>query len=407
MAELPNQVHTSDSQFETIRGQEYGVLREELKINRQFVFERPLLLVGVSFAALASVGKEPSQESAVLQWLILFFLLLLFFNLWFTFNRLSSNSRVLGYLRVVHESTENVLRPGWERALSLQRTWLATNVEKLTGIERECGGLTMHDANRFYGGLFLFHLSMGGLALAFGLLPLAGPGLSYPARLLEAAAVGVYVVGIIVALRSWNPYRPKNSLEIQTRVWREVLRTNGDFYMTKDSTASPSPEAVRAAMDLAWRDHHHARDQTWKALQIEAVLGAGLVSIDAQYDRPSATLGAAILVILAAMFGLLISWHHRKLERRKIIHIYNCEEYLGLHRDDLLPRKRKGSGADDRSAEVVDSAVSFPEPFSWWWVFDIRRTNTALFIMRMHFAIIAFAIIVVVARYTAGDYAGG
>ncbi|MBW2737280.1 MAG: hypothetical protein JRE64_00235, partial [Deltaproteobacteria bacterium] len=44
----------------------------------------------------------------------------------------------------------------------------------------------------------------------------------------------------------------------------------------------PDKESVIAAMDQAWRDHHHARDQTWKALQIEAVLGAGLVTVDAQ-----------------------------------------------------------------------------------------------------------------------------
>lgn len=172
--------------------------------------------------------------------------------------------------------------------------------------------------------------------------------------------------------------------------------------MSSEPTASPSPEAVRAAMDLAWRDHHHARDQTWKALQMEAVLGAGLITVDAQHRQLTATLGLAVLVILAAMFGLLISWHHRKLERRKLIHVFNCEEYLGLHRDDLIPKKWQGADPDDRSAAVRDSAVSFPDRSSWWWVFDIRRTNTALFIMRMHLAIVAFAIIVVVARYSAG-----
>jgi hypothetical protein len=210
----------SDSQFEKIRFQEYEVLRDELKINRQFVFERPLLIVGVSFAGLASVSKE----STILEGLVLFFLLILFFNLWFTFNRLSSNSRVVGYLRVVHESAENVLRPGWENALSLQRTWVATHVEEHRSIEDKCSELKMHDANRFYGGLFLFHLLMGGVALVFGLLPLGGPGMPYSGPFLEIIAVGVYVIGIIVALRSWNPYRPKNSLEVQTLVWKEILR---------------------------------------------------------------------------------------------------------------------------------------------------------------------------------------
>lgn len=155
-------------------------------------------------------------------------------------------------------------------------------------------------------------------------------------------------------------------------------------------------------MDLAWRDHHHARDQTWKALQIEAVLGAGLVTVDAQHKDLNTTLAAAALVIVAALFGVLISWHHRKLERRKIIHVYNCEEFLGLHRDDLLPKKQEGERLADKPAHVRDAVVGFPEPFSWWRVFDIRRTNTALFIMRMHFAIIAFAAIVVIARSTTG-----
>jgi len=45
MADLPT-THLSDGQFEKIRSQEYEILREELKINRQFVFERPLLIVG-------------------------------------------------------------------------------------------------------------------------------------------------------------------------------------------------------------------------------------------------------------------------------------------------------------------------------------------------------------------------
>lgn len=39
---------TTTSSFEALRSQEYAVLREELRINRQFVFERPLRIVGVS-----------------------------------------------------------------------------------------------------------------------------------------------------------------------------------------------------------------------------------------------------------------------------------------------------------------------------------------------------------------------
>jgi len=165
----------------------------------------------------------------------------------------------------------------------------------------------------------------------------------------------------------------------------------------------PSKESVIAAMDQAWRDHHHARDQTWKALQIEAVLGAGLVTVDAQFHNEIATIAAAVLVVLASLSGLLISWHHRKLERQKLIQVKFFQKFLNLYRDDLIPEDReelKDNGADPL---VRDAAVGVPEMFSVWTIFNLRRTNTALFIMRMHGAIMIFAIVLAIARLVAPE----
>lgn len=155
---------------------------------------------------------------------------------------------------------------------------------------------------------------------------------------------------------------------------------------------APDKDTVRAIMELAWQDHHHARDQTWKALQIVAVLGAGLVTVDAQFGKPIATLVAAILVILAAFFGILITLHHRRLECRKFFHIMNCEEYLGVRRKDLIP-----SYDDDPIGGVKP-----PRTLSFWAVFNPRHFNTASFILRIHFAIMMFAIIVLVTRLYLG-----
>jgi disulfide bond formation protein DsbB len=144
-------------------------------------------------------------------------------------------------------------------------------------------------------------------------------------------------------------------------------------------------------MELAWRDHHHAREQTWKAIQIEAVLGAGLVTVAAQFkNNPYAIGAAAILVFFAAIFGMAISLHHRELERRKFAHILNCEEYLGLHRDDLIPVK-KGLKIP---VETDVAEVGIPGKFSIWAVFNpLQKMNTAIFILRMHIAIACFALI--------------
>lgn len=154
------------------------------------------------------------------------------------------------------------------------------------------------------------------------------------------------------------------------------------------SAPDPDNETVRLAMELAWRDHQHARDQTWRAVQMEAILGAGLVTVDTQFKSAVSTLAAAILVVLAALFGILISRHHRALERRKFIHILNFEKYLGLSRKDLIP-----SYDDDKIG-----GVKRPEEFSLWAVLNPRLHNTAIFILRMHIAIMLFAIIVLATR---------
>ena len=155
---------------------------------------------------------------------------------------------------------------------------------------------------------------------------------------------------------------------------------------------APDDATVRLAMDLAWRDHHHARDQTWRAVQIEAVLGAGLVAVDSRFQNATATSAAAVLVIVATLFGILISLHHRRLERRKFIHIMNCEEYLGLRRRDLIPSYEQDP----------DGGVRRPEAFSLWAVLNPWRHSTAIFILRMHISIAVFGMIVLGARLCLG-----
>ena len=100
---------------------------------------------------------------------------------------------------------------------------------------------------------------------------------------------------------------------------------------------TPTENILLKAMELAWKDHHHARDQTWKSLQIVAIFGAGMLTISINDKGYLATICSSILVIIAAIFGILVTWNHRTLERRKFIHLMNCEELLGLHRNDLIP----------------------------------------------------------------------
>jgi hypothetical protein len=188
---------------------------------------------------------------------------------------------------------------------------------------------------------------------------------------------------------------------------------------TESQTKDPEMESVIKAMELAWKDHHHARDQTWKTIQIVALICAGLVTIDYQFKDIFPTLCASFFVIMAAGFGISITYNHRKLERRKFIHIMNCEEFLNLHRDDLIPLykntkliglKEKESVISNNTNDIElinlikDSSVKLPKKFTFLEIINPFKTNTALFILRMHISIILFSILIIILRITAYNY---
>ena len=163
----------------------------------------------------------------------------------------------------------------------------------------------------------------------------------------------------------------------------------------------PTEESLRMAMDQAWRDHHHARDQTWKTVQIVAVLGAGLLSMDLVNKNLAATAFATVLVVIASAFGAGVTWNHRKLEVRKFIHLMNCEELLGLHRDDVIPLYTTPQEMKSKKKRVWDGAVALPAEFSGLAVINPAKNNTALFMLRMHLAIMVFAVLVFVTKWLA------
>lgn len=79
---------------------------------------------------------------------------------------------------------------------------------------------------------------------------------------------------------------------------------------------------------------------------------------------------------------MAITKTHRKLEIRKFSHILNCEEVLGLHRDDLLPRE----------------TVKPPEEMRLYHAFLPSKRNTATFILRIHISLIIFAGVFIISR---------
>jgi hypothetical protein len=187
--------------------EEYKNLREELKINRQFVFERPLLIVGAAFIAMLN---ESESSSFSIQGLPeSFFIILLFYNLWFTSNRLRSNSRILGYIKVRLEGTKRCTWNGWETALSMYRNWCLGNPHEEQKIRDLNRRNEQHDETRFYTPLFIFHILVAFLVVIH----------SWPSLL----TVFIYVVGFATAWKQWHPQKLQNSIEAETEIWENVL----------------------------------------------------------------------------------------------------------------------------------------------------------------------------------------
>jgi len=142
----------------------------------------------------------------------------------------------------------------------------------------------------------------------------------------------------------------------------------------------PSEAVLLKCMEMEWLDHFQTRNQTWKSLEIEAVLAIGLIGIDWQLDNIFATSMVGVLLIISAFFGLMITVRHRNnVEVMKFIHIIDIEKRLGMLEPDLFGDVKK------------------PKPFMWPEFFSLK-SNTSLFIIRMHLALVAFGIIYVIFR---------
>ena len=136
------------------------------------------------------------------------------------------------------------------------------------------------------------------------------------------------------------------------------------------SSEKPSEDTLRKMIEMEWLDHFQTRSQTWKALEIVALLAIALVGLDWRVGDPVVTTGAAILLLIVSQFGIQITMKHRTVERRCFRLIIEYQKELG----------------------VTDLEFKETQLLSWGDIFRIRKSATPLFIMRMYFVIQLFAL---------------
>ena len=187
---------------------EYHFLRTELETNKKFVFERPLFIIATGMAILGAL-----YEAKVIILAPIPFLAILYFNLWFTQNRLKSSARIVAYLQLVHE-TKHLKTPGWESVLRIYRkTKIALSNDELK-VD------TDYDNIGFYSPIFHFHVWLGAfLAAAMNVGALASQWKSLNAVLITLFIVNVVSILAYVAAAFKFPLK-----EIHGGIERDRLR---------------------------------------------------------------------------------------------------------------------------------------------------------------------------------------
>lgn len=137
-------------------------------------------------------------------------------------------------------------------------------------------------------------------------------------------------------------------------------------------SGQPTEAALLKMLEVQWQDHFQTRTQTWKGLEIAAIVAVAVVGVDWRLDNPRVTVVAAGLLAVVALCGIGITLKHREVERLKFSIINKVEERLGLA--PLVPQPK------------------LPKPLSVWSIFSVRQSNNPLFILRMHFVILLFAL---------------
>ena len=204
--------------------EEYKVLRQEHENNRKLIFERPLILLAGALATVANFKEVPNAALAVLP---LIFLTVLWFNLWFTYGRMISSSRIVAYIQVVHEAGGGSAKwIGWESALHAHREYQYKVKEDPTA--KLAVDVADFDGNKVYENVFYFHLVSGFLC---SLVSFSGGKFIHQIYFgTPMTSDWIWLVGHVTLLvlfligsLKFGPAKVRPEIRLQRAIWLEVL----------------------------------------------------------------------------------------------------------------------------------------------------------------------------------------
>jgi hypothetical protein len=222
---------------------EYGYLRDELAMNRKFVFERPLVIVGAALAASQSLVEVAGPDL-----LGVIFLVLILFSLWFTFNRLQSSARIVVYLQLIHEQSSHAWT-GWERSLRAYRQWLGKDPRRYKEARDKAKQSKQYDHTVFYRPIYYLHLVIGIVTpflFLFSSAPAAAlrfDGVFYFPDIVSIAVNGALILIFVGWSFAYHPSRMTHAFEFNMEVWEAV------FSEASETVEAISGDTYKAPVD--------------------------------------------------------------------------------------------------------------------------------------------------------------
>jgi hypothetical protein len=219
-----------------MHAKEYETLRTELNENRKYVFERPLIILTASLFVFQKIDNT--------FFIPLLFSLVIFvfiFNLNFTCNRLNSSARIIAYIRIFIEQSQDSEKFYWETFLSEYRKRNEKDDNRILNDETRNSTDNLRDKGfRYYKIIYGFHVFIMGLFLVsevsvFVLL----------CKHLYEAIIPIIINGISIyyIYKIWDISYPPRVNEIFFKESIIVQRIYDEKFKKIDSTPPNEPSA--------------------------------------------------------------------------------------------------------------------------------------------------------------------
>jgi hypothetical protein len=89
-------------------------------------------------------------------------------------------------------------------------------------------------------------------------------------------------------------------------------------------------DAMLKDLELQWKDHHHMRDQAFKALTNSVLVFLGVVGLEIKDVGNIVMIPSYCVLIFIALIGLIVAAHLRIRQGQKFLFIGIYEKELGL-----------------------------------------------------------------------------